>query len=75
MKPIDRMFESVEWDEHGKPEDWDGKMLYAVKTGFLKIGELEIECAVLNDGQCIFTEEGMKKFFGQDGIFFKTEAK
>ena len=38
----------------GPPDDWDGVTPYAVREGVLNIMGIEIQCAVLNDGQRIF---------------------
>lgn len=72
-KPIDRMLDSVEWEKVEWPEKPEPGMLYATHRGVLKISDMQIECVVLNDGQRLFTEEGMKKFFGPDGMFFNPE--
>jgi hypothetical protein len=50
------------------PEGWDGKLPYAVWSGMLDIFGVELEVAVLNDGQRVITEESLARFFGMEVV-------
>jgi len=43
---------------------WDGQIPTALRSGMIRIGELEISCAVLADGTRVLSERAITKAFG-----------
>ena len=68
----DRLLQSVNWLplQNTQPATNDG-IPVATHTGILKIGEHELECFQLSNGQRLISEESLSKFFGAD---FRTEV-
>ena len=65
--PVERLLDTVEWKPVIRDESYvPGDLPYVVKTGILKIGNVELECVVLNTGDRIFPEESLRKLFGDD---------
>lgn len=53
---LNALLDTVEWTAQPKPgESID--LPWATHTGVLSIGGIELECAVLSDGQRVFTGE------------------
>lgn len=64
MTPIEQLLNEVEFTPLGsKPND--SGLPYATHTGIMKIGEVEIEVSVLNDGRRIISTDAMDKVFGE----------
>lgn len=64
--PIERMLDTVDWKPiiHRYDIIPDTGIPYATHTGVLRIGDIELECVVLNTGERLFTEESLRRFFG-----------
>lgn len=63
MKPIEVMFDGIEWTETGLTESDDG-IPVALRVGKLTIADLVLDCAVLSNGQRVFFGEGMADLVG-----------
>lgn len=61
--PIYKMIDSVVTPNE-KPADLKEGQLWATHSGVLKVGEFELRCHVLSNGQIIFDSEDIEKFFG-----------
>ncbi len=63
--PIDKLLDTVKWQPIERGSDFvPGGIPYATHMGVLNIMGCELECVVLNTGERLFTEEGLRKFFG-----------
>lgn len=47
-----------------KPKDLKEGDLWATHSGVLKIGECELKCHILSNGERVFDAEDVEKFFG-----------
>lgn len=54
-KSVDALLDAVEWVAAEGVPDAASDVPYATHTGVLRIGELELDCVVLNTGQRLFT--------------------
>lgn len=73
MKPIEVMFDGVDWEETGMKEGDDGVPV-AVRVGKLTIADLVLDCAVLSNGQRVFFGEGMANLVGALADLEKSDA-
>lgn len=65
MTPINAMMEGLEWVEiEGDPPKDDDGIPYATHKGTLKIGDIELQCYQLSDGQRVFDADSVMRFFG-----------
>lgn len=63
-RPIDILIDKeAVWESEatGPPDDWDGVMPYAVREGVLRIMDVELRCAVLNDGRRVLSGPMIEK--------------
>lgn len=64
-KPFDSFLNAVEWEEiETPPNDYECGLPRATHRGVLKIGEFELRCYQLDNGQRIFDAEDVAEFFG-----------
>jgi hypothetical protein len=61
--PIDQILDAITWEPIANTLPTSG-LPYVTHRGLLTIGSCELECLQLSDGQRIFTEESLLKFFG-----------
>lgn len=54
-KPIDALLDAVEWVAIKDVPSVEPGTPHATHTGVLRIGELELDCVVLNTGQRLLT--------------------
>ena len=57
--PVDLLLDKVDWREIPPPSDNDEMLPYLTHRGELRIGDMTLECGVLNTGQRIFFGEAM----------------
>lgn len=62
--PIEALLDKIEYTPVANLKTTPG-MPYVTHTGVLKIGELEINVVVLNDGRRIIPEDEIVKIFGE----------
>ena len=56
-EPVDALLDKVNWKALPRPSHadlYDNSLPYATHTGTLTIGDVELECVVLNTGQRLF---------------------
>ena len=61
---MDDILNNLTWE----PVGWSGEpsdLPHVTHRGILRIGNQELECFQLSNGQRIFTEESLMKFFGR----------
>lgn len=63
MTPIEKAMSEIDLTPTGAQPN-DESLPYATHTGIMKIGEIEIEVNVLNDGRRIISEDALTKIFG-----------
>lgn len=61
--PIEILLDAVELTPCAAPSDISDGLLYATHAGVLKIGEVELDVAVLNTGERVLTAESVERFF------------
>lgn len=65
MTPADLMMNTVEWVEcEGEIPCEDDGIPCATHKGTLKIGDIELDCYQLSDGQRVFDADSVMRFFG-----------
>jgi len=62
--PIDAVLDKVEWVSMEQPIDDGSGLPYATHAGVLKIGDIELKCYQLSDGNRVFEAESVERFFG-----------
>lgn len=63
--PIDMILNGVEWIAAEPPDTTDDGIPYATHSGMLRVGEFELRCYQLSDGQRIFDADDLATFFNQ----------
>lgn len=58
---MDRLFAGVKWKPAPPPENTNECLPYVTHVGKLAIGEIEIDCVVLSDGQRLLTGDVMER--------------
>lgn len=66
---VARAAAEARWADTG--DAGDSKIPYATHVGVLKIGDLELPCAVLNDGRRVLTQEAFGRAIGRQGNLFR----
>jgi hypothetical protein len=64
--PVEAMLDQVEW-KILPPMD-EGETPHATHSGVLRIGNAELKCYQLSNGQSIFDADDLMAFFGMGGI-------
>jgi hypothetical protein len=63
-QPIDYLLDQVAWTEVWHPTPPTGPLPHVTHKGVLKIGDIELNCYVLSDGQRIFNADDVERMFG-----------
>ncbi len=65
MTPIEKMMDSVQWEEIEVDSDYvGGELPYSTHEGVLTIGGLKLRCYRLSNGQNIFNADDIAAFLG-----------
>ena len=64
---INRIMDSVEWQRLPEPDDRTDDLPYPTHQGMLRLGEHELRCYTLNDGQRIIDGQDFEALFQEEG--------
>ena len=68
MSVMDKLLDAVEWEEcPGDPPE-DDSVPYMTHKGVLRIGNIELPCAVLSDGQRVFYGDLIEQMLRELGV-------
>lgn len=64
INPMDRLLDTVDWQELPPPTDPTPNSNHATHQGHLTIGDITFRCYVLKDGQRLIDAEDVQKLLG-----------